>query len=672
VKKNMIILSANNITKTYGVDPILTNTSFHINQGDRIGIVGANGAGKTTLLNILSGRLAYDSGDFFVSANTNVGYLRQSDNFESEKTVYEEMLAIFAEIIEMEKDMERLSHEISEESHRGQDVTKLLHQYDDMMEAFKNKNGYGYKSEIHGILNSMAFPEEFFNKKISILSGGERTRLALAALLLKKPDLLLLDEPTNHLDIGTLKWLEQYLKNYSGTIAVISHDRYFLDQTVNRIFEIENHKLVTYDGNYSAYAEKKRLREVDELRKYEYQQREIQRQEEIIRRFKQHGTEKLAKRAQSREKRLDQIERLDKPTAPPGKMKIRFKQNFQSGNDVLLLKELSKSFGRGDHRRQLFRNAELDVKRGERICLVGPNGIGKTTLLKIIMGEVEPDQGYIKLGHNISFGYYDQEQNLLETGNTVLEEVHSAYRLYSDTEVRSLLGRFLFKNDVVFQLVASLSGGEKARLSLLKLMLSGANLLLMDEPTNHLDIASKEIFEETLKDFPGTLIVVSHDRYFLNKVPTRIIELGEDGISSYLGGYDYYMEKKQSLGSGKSYLEELGQKAAADSRSSGPKNGRTGNRDGAADDEEKEELSSMEARRRDKEALTQQKRLEKERKRIEDSIAETEEKIEWIQSEMCREEVYTDHEKIASHQSDLNRLKELLSETYEAWIALND
>lgn len=647
----MIILSANNITKTYGVDPILTDVSFHINQGDRIGIVGANGAGKTTLLNILSGRLSCDSGDFFVSANTNIGYLRQSDNFESEKTVYEEMLSIFTEVIDMEKEMERLSHRISVESAKGADVTRMLHDYDDLTEAFKNKNGYGYKSEIYGILNSMAFPEEFFDKRISVLSGGERTRLALASLLLKKPDLLLLDEPTNHLDIGTLKWLEQYLKTYSGTIVVISHDRYFLDQTVTRVFEIENHKLVTYEGNYSAYAEKKRFREADELRKYESQQKEIQRQEEIIRRFKQHGTEKLAKRAQSREKRLEHIERLEKPNTPLGKMKIRFKQNFQSGNDVLLVKELSKSFGRGEQKRQLFRNVELDVKRGERICLVGPNGIGKTTLLKIIMGEAEPDQGYIKLGHNISFGYYDQEQSLLNSGNTVLEEVHSAYRLYSDTEVRSLLGRFLFKNDMVFQLVSSLSGGEKARLSLLKLMLSGANLLIMDEPTNHLDIASKEVFEDSLQDFPGTLIVVSHDRYFLNKVPTRIIELGGDGIVSYLGGYDYYMEKKQSLGSGKSYLEELGQKSAA-----------------AADTE----ASSAEERRRAKEAQTQQKRVEKERKRMEESIADTEAKIEWIQGEMCKEEVYSDYGKIAAYQSDLNRLKELLSETYEAWIALHD
>jgi len=672
----MIILSANNITSTYVIAPILTNVSFHINEGDRIGIVGLNGAGKSTLLNILSGRLAWDSGDFFVSANTKIGYLRQSNNFESEKTVYGEMLGIFEEVIEMERELERLSHQISEESAQGGDVSKLLHQYDDLTEAFKRKNGYGYKSEINGILSSMAFPEEFFQKKISTLSGGERTRLALASLLLKKPDLLLLDEPTNHLDIGTLKWLEQYLKSYSGTIVLISHDRYFLDQTVNRIFEIENHKLVTYEGNYSAYAEKKRLKEADEIRKYEHQQKEIQRQEEIIRRFKQHGTEKLAKRAQSREKRLEQIERIERPSAQPGKMKIRFKQAYQSGNDVVAVKELSKSFGRGEQKRQLFQNVELDIKRGERVCLVGPNGIGKTTLLKIIMGEAEPDQGHIKLGHNVSFGYYDQEQNLLSAGNTVLDEVHSAYRLYSDTEVRSLLGRFLFKNDTVFQLVSSLSGGEKARLALLKLMLSGSNVLVMDEPTNHLDIASKEVFEDALADFPGTIIVVSHDRYFLNKVPTRILELSADGTENFLGGYDYYMEKKQSLGSGKSYLGELSQKTGAESRNASSQRGSGGFQGSdelaANESTDGKTLSSMEARRRDKEEQTRLRRLEKEQKRLEEAIAEAEAKIEWIQQEMCREEIYSDHEKIASYQSDLNGLREFVSETYEAWILLQE
>lgn len=651
----MIILSANNITKSFGIDIVLENVSFHINQGDKIGIVGANGAGKTTLLNILSGTLPFDSGDFFVSANTKIGYLRQSDVFESENTVYEEMLSIFSDLIDMENELELLSHKISEESKKGTDVAGLLHKYDDLMEAFKNKNGYGYKSEINGILNSMAFPEEYFDKRISILSGGERTRLALASLLLKKTDLLLLDEPTNHLDIGTLKWLEQYLKSYSGTIVVISHDRYFLDQMVNRVFEIENHKLITYEGNYSTYAKKKRQKYEDELRKYEHQQKEIQRQEDIIRRFKQHGTEKLAKRAQSREKRLKHIEHLERPNTSIGRIKVSFKQRYQSGNDVLLVKELSKSFGRNGQKRQLFRNVELDIKRGERICIVGPNGIGKTTLLKIIMGEIEPDQGYIKLGQNVSFGYYDQEQKLLNSANTVLEEVHSAYRLYSDTEIRSLLGRFLFRNDMVFQTVSSLSGGEKARLSLLKLMLSGANVLIMDEPTNHLDIASKEVFEEALLEFPGTMILVSHDRYFLNRVPTRIIELGEEGTINYLGGYDYYMEKKQSLGSGKSYLEDLGKTVSGSLKENS--NDSIASNIGVVDISNSESgensvLSPMETRRRVKEEQRQQKRLEKERKRLEEAIAETEGKIAWIENEMCKEEVYKDYKIAAKYQND--------------------
>ncbi|MEA4989024.1 MAG: ABC-F family ATP-binding cassette domain-containing protein [Anaerovorax sp.] len=656
----MIVLSANNLTKLYGVEPVLTGLSFHVNKGDRIGIVGANGAGKTTLLNILAKELKHDEGDFFVSEDTTFGYLKQKDQFESEKTVYEEMLAIFDEVIAMEKELARLSQEIADRSAEGVDVHRLLHRYDEMAEVFKDKNGYGYKSEIKGILNSMAFSEEFFNKEISLLSGGERTRLALAALLLKKPDILLLDEPTNHLDIGTLKWLEQYLKAYSGTIILISHDRYFLDQTVNRIFEIEHHKLVSYDGNYTLYVQKKRFREEDALKQYESQQKEIARQEEIIRRFKQHGTEKLAKRAQSREKHLDKIDRLDRPEARLGKMRIQFKEKFSSGNDVIFAKDLSKSFGFGQERRQLFSGVELDIKKGSRVCLVGPNGIGKTSLLKIIMGELQPDSGQIKAGHNVVFGYYDQEQKMLNGANTVLEELHNDYHLYAETELRSLLGRFLFRGEAVFKQVGMLSGGEKARLALLKLMLSGANVLVMDEPTNHLDIASKEVFEEALLDFPGTLLLVSHDRYFLNKVPTNIYELSENGITAYAGGYDYYLEKKQSIISGKSYLDELGKQALSSQNNI--------QEISLQSDKEKRQ----EQRRLAKEKETAKRRREKRLGELESVIASLEEEISELEEAMCKEEIFSDFEVSKQYNERCEEKKLQLEKNYEEWMLLNE
>jgi len=652
----MIILSATNITKSYGVDIILEDVSFHVNQGDRVGIVGNNGAGKTTLMNILSGQMPYDSGNVFISANTSIGYLKQSQNFDSDKTLMEEVTSIFDHIAKMEEEMAELSHVISEKSSKGENVEKLLHKYDEIMEAYNRCNGYSYKSEINGILNSMAFTESYYDKKISMLSGGEKTRLALACLLLKKPDILFLDEPTNHLDIGTLKWLEQYLKSYSGTIILISHDRYFLDQTVTHIFEVENHKLYTYKGGYSEYAEKKRQRREEELRKYEGQQREIVRQEEIIRRFKQHGTEKLAKRAQSREKRLAQLDRIEEPDAPAGKMKIHFKQQFKSGNDVIFAENLNKGFGFGQRRKELFENVAFDIKRGERICIVGANGVGKTTLLKILMNELEPDGGRLKIGHNVQFGYYDQEQQNLNPANTVFDEMKDSYRLYTDTEMRSLLGRFLFKNESAFLNVGSLSGGEKARLSLLKLMLSGSNVLVLDEPTNHLDIMSKEVFEDALLDFPGTVIVVSHDRYFLNKIPTRIMELETEGMTAYLGSYDYYMEKKQEIESGKKYLTEL-------SNIQNPK-----------DEKEKDikNLSASEQRRINKELEAKARRKEREQKRLEEEIEKLEKEIAELEKEMCKEEVFSDHILLAEYHDKSEACKIKLAETYDSWVLIQE
>lgn len=655
----MIILSAKDLTKTYGVDVILRDVSFHINQGDRIGIIGANGAGKTTLLKMLSGELPCDSGDFFLSADATIGYLKQSDNFQSENTVMEEVEGIFAHLAKMEQDMLTLSAEISKraEAQSGDsettdpEVDKLLRQYDQMQENYRDKGGYSYKSEINGILSSMAFGEEFYHKKISTLSGGERTRLALACLLLKQPDLLFLDEPTNHLDIGTLKWLEQYLKAYKGTILLVSHDRYFLDQTVNRIFEVENHKLYTYECGYSGYAEQKRQRREAQMRKYQNQQKEIARQEDIIRRFKERGTEKLAKRAASREKRLEAMEMVERPELQRGKMKIRFKQNFKSGNDVLLGEGLAKSFGYGRNEKRLFSNVDFDIKRGERICVTGPNGVGKTTLLKILMGDLDPSSGRLKVGHNVEFGYYDQEQELLDSENTVLEELHDAYRLYTDTELRSILGRFLFQGDQVFLPISALSGGEKARLSLLKMMLSGSNVLILDEPTNHLDIESKEVFEDALLEFPGTAIIVSHDRYFLNKIPTRIFELGQGGITSFLGTYNYYVEKKQQIESGKKYLEELA---------------------GKEEEPKEKSLSVNEQRKLKKEEEARQRRRGRQLEEAEKQIETLEARISRIEEELCKEEVATDPGRLTELSGELDQTKEKLAAEYEKWMELQE
>ena len=658
----MIVVSAKDLTKAYGTDVILDKISFHINKGERVGIIGVNGAGKTTLLKMLTGELSCEEGEFFISADTNIGYLKQDGGFDSEKTVIEEVESIFHEFHLMEKEMESMLLQIEDAAGRadgGEESGRLLESYDRLQEQFKDKGGYTYKSEMTGILSSMAFKEDSYGKKISTLSGGEKTRLALACLLLKKPDILFLDEPTNHLDIGTLKWLEQYLKGYKGTIVLVSHDRYFLDETVTRIFEVENHKLNIYEGNYSFYAVERKNRREAELRRYEKQQKEINRQEEMIRRFKQRGTEKLAKRAASREKRLAAMEVVEKPSGQSGRMKLSFKEDFQSGKDVLLAEDLSKSFGYGSKRVDLFEHVNLDIKRGERICIVGANGIGKTTLLKILMGDLSCNTGRIKIGHNVQFGYYDQGQQLLNGANTVIGEMQDAYRLYSDSEMRNILGRFLFRGEEVFLTVGALSGGEKARLSLLKLMLSGANVLVLDEPTNHLDIESKEVFEEALLDFPGTCIIVSHDRYFLNRIPTRIIELTSDGIENYLGTYDYYMEKKQQqIKSGKKYLEELsGKSQEASAKEPAPS---------------VSSVSAAERRRIQKEKEAEERRLRRHREALEAEIGALEKDIKDLESELCREDVITDRVKLAEISKSLTEKKDSLDEKYEKWLELQE
>ena len=677
----MIVLSAKNLSKVYGTDVIIEKVSFHVNEGDRVGIIGKNGAGKSTLLNMLTGELSCDEGEFFVSQNTRIGYLKQRENFTSGRTVIEEVTEIFRDLLNMEKDMEEIAERLTHLSAasvgaEAEERDMLIHRQANLHDEYYRRGGESFRSEIRGILNSMAFGPEYYDKKIETLSGGERTRLALAALLLEKPDILMLDEPTNHLDIGTLKWLEQYLSGYKGTILVVSHDRYFLNQIVNRVFEVEHHKLYCYEGNYEQFAEQKRIRRETELRAYNNQQREIAKQEEIIRRFKGHGTEKLAKRAASREKKLEHMERLERPESEMGRMKIHFRQNFQSGNDVLQAEGLAKHFGYGESRRDLFANVDFDIKRGEKICIVGPNGVGKTTLLRILLGEIQPASGHLKTGHNVAFGYYDQGQLLLNDRNTVLEELKESYRLYTDTEMRSILGRFLFQGEDVFLQVGSLSGGEKARLSLLKMMLSGANTLILDEPTNHLDIDSKEVFEDALLEFPGTVIVVSHDRYFLQKIPSRILELDTGGLTEYLGKYDYYVEKKAQMGSGKAYLEELRAGQAAQTGAGGQSSAAAAGVFAAEKVQVAEDgdiqLTAAEQRQLNKMREAEERRRQRKLAELEEKIAQLEEEISDLEGQMADPANAMDYQLLARLGEDVHAKKEELDEAYMEWAELEE
>lgn len=657
----MIVISGKNLKKEYGTDVIFDNVTFAVNKGDRVGIVGPNGSGKTTLLNIMSGEWAASSGEVFVSTDVTVGYLKQKSDFYSEDTVLNTMLSVIKPILDMETRMEELSHMASELS--GEDQRECLREYDRLLDAFQNAEGYKKKSQCIGILNSMAFDENYYDKPVNTLSGGEKTRLALGMLLFQNPSVLFLDEPTNHLDIGTLKWLEQYLKSYQGTIILVSHDRYFLNETVNRIFDISGGTLASYEGNYEVYAEKKKAARELMMAQYKKQQKEIAKQEEIIRRFKGRGTEKLAKRAASREKMLSRIERVERPSETYGKMKIHFKEEFKSGKDVVFAENLSKTFGYGRSQKELFTGVNFDIKRGEKICIVGANGVGKTSLIKIIGGELNQNGGIIKKGHNVEIAYYDQEQQQLNNANTVFDEMKDAYRLYGDSEMRGLLGRFLFKGDDVFLNVGSLSGGEKARLSLLKLMLSGANLLLLDEPTNHLDLESKEVFEDALVEFPGTAIIISHDRYLLSKVPNRIFELTKTGIKEYLGKYDYYLEKKEEIESGTKYLNEMNAGAKISNNSS-----ITGDLSVGNVDVSDKKVDAATQRLLNKQKEREERRRQRELDKLEAEIESLEHRIHEIEQEMCREEVLSDYVRLDALSEELTDVKEKLTKNYQKWL----
>ncbi len=539
----MIVLSCNNLYKSFGIDSILENICFTVNEGDKIGIIGINGTGKTTLMKTISGEYGYDRGDIYTSKDCEIGYLQQNTNFLSNNTILEEVLEVFKPLIDMEIYLRELENKIAQEGSKSDSpiLEKLMNDYSHTLEEFSNSNGYGYKSEAKGILKGLGFKDDDMNKPINILSGGEKTRVLLGKLLLTKPTLLLLDEPTNHLDSDAIEWLEFFLKQYKGTVILISHDRYFLDQVVDRVFEIHNKKLKSYNGNYSKFVELSKVEKELELKKYDEQQKDLKKQEESIERLKAYGREKHLKRARSKEKALDKVDVLDKPEAYRKKAKIQFNPSISSGNDVLHVNDLSMAYDE----RVLFSNVNFDIYRGEKVALIGPNGIGKSTLFKIIMNELSSIFGDFKLGTNVNVSYFHQEQKTLNLDNTIIDEIWDANEKLTQTEIRNMLGSLLFENEEVFKKISTLSGGERARIAILKLILSNANFLLLDEPTNHLDIDSKEVLEEALANYTGTIFTISHDRYFLNTVVDKILVLGENGITEYLGNYDYYVNKKR-------------------------------------------------------------------------------------------------------------------------------
>lgn len=533
-----MILTCQNITKSYGVDTILENINFLINEHEKAAIVGINGAGKSTLLKIIIGELSAEEGSVIFAKGTSFGYLSQHQDLVSQRTVYDEMLSVKAGLLQKEQAIRKM--ELDMKSADGDTLERLLSSYTRLMHEFELEDGYAYRSKVVGVLKGLGFTEADFTKIISTLSGGQKTRLALGRLLLLNPDLIILDEPINHLDIDSITWLETYLLNYPGAVIIVAHDRYFMDRIVTKVIEIENKHAKTFEGNYSSYAEKKEQLRNIELRHYLNQQQEIKHQEEVIAKLRSFNREKSIKRAESREKALEKIERLDRPADIDAEMDLRLEPNITSGNDVLFGEGLSKSFGN----LSLFRNVSLDIKRGERVAIIGNNGTGKTTLLKIINGILEPDCGELRTGVKVHIGYYDQEQQVLHSEKTIMNEIQDDYPYMNNTSVRNMLAAFLFTNDDVFKLVKDLSGGERGRVSLAKLMLSEANFLILDEPTNHLDIVSKEILERALINYTGTVLFVSHDRYFVNKVATRILDLTHGNLVNYRGNYDYYLEKK--------------------------------------------------------------------------------------------------------------------------------
>lgn len=636
----MIVLSCKDLHKSYGIDIVLDKVTFNVNEGDKVGLVGANGAGKSTLFKILTGELSQDSGDLFIDKNKKVGYLAQHLSLESSNVIYNEVLGVFNQLLEMESRLKELEIKLNE----PYDITnqeyhdKIIKEYTTLSELYNNRGGYTYKGEISRVLKGLGFTENDYEKPINILSGGQKTRVALCKLLLTSPEILLLDEPTNHLDLDAIEWLEEYLKAYKGTIVIISHDRFFLDSITNRTFELIGGHMNSYNGNYTAFVDLKKKNYEVQLKAYNLQQSEIKRQEEIIERYRSFNREKSIKAAESREKALAKIERIDAPDREAKASKIKFETQIKSGYDVLHIEKLSKSFGE----KHLFSNLETDIKRGDRTALIGENGRGKTTLFRIIMDKLQQDSGIKVLGKNVFIGYYDQEQSDLDPEKTILDEVWDTFPNMTTTQLRTSLAAFLFTGDDVFKNISTLSGGEKCRINLLKLMLSKSNFLLLDEPTNHLDIVSREALEDALLNYDGTVLVISHDRYFLNKVIEKIYELNEDGIKEYLGNYSYFIEKKKNP---LRYQEEM-------------------------ENQGKTKTQIQEERKKKREQEKAEKEKQQRIKILEKSISDFESSLAELQNQLCLEEVYSNPKKSEEVNKEIASTETALQELYEEWESL--
>ena len=634
-----MILSCQGISKSFGEKVILEDASFHIEEREKAALIGNNGAGKTTLLRIIMEEIHADAGQVVLAKDKRIGYLAQYQDVQGHLSVYEELLSTKQYIIDMEERLRAM--EVQMKNASGEELDRLMNSYTRLTHEFELENGYAYKSELMGVLNGLGFTEEDFTKQVATLSGGQKTRVALGKLLISKPDILLLDEPTNHLDMESIAWLETYLLNYPGAVFIVSHDRYFLDKVVTKVIEIDAGQVRMYAGNYSAYAEKKAQLRDAQYKAYLNQQREIKHQEAVIVKLKSFNREKSIKRAESREKMLNKVQRIDKPVEVQSQMRLSLEPRVVSGNDVLTVEDLAKSFPQ----QKLFSNISFQIKRGERVALIGNNGTGKTTMLKILNGLLDADAGSFSLGAKVQIGYYDQEHHVLHAEKTIFEEISDTYPTLTETQIRNMLAAFLFTGDDVFKVISSLSGGERGRVSLAKLMLSEANFLILDEPTNHLDIASKEILEEALNSYTGTVLYVSHDRYFINQTATRILDLTNQSVVNYIGDYDYYLEKK----------EELTEKYAPSAQE--------------ATEETKEETPSEGKLtwQQQKEEQARKRKQENELKKVEKRIEELETRDKEIDDTLVLPDVCTNVGRCAELSREKDKIQSELEELYEKW-----